>query len=327
MRGSFVKVSMMLGVLTAPLAAQGVDPNCENPAYVGAGLEGGNACQQAMDTYAYATQQYATLLSGGNMEIGSADALGGFPKFRVALHFTGMNLVAPALRASGIAPGPAVSSTITTQGTDFVIIAADGMLGLFGGIDLGIAKFGAVDAFVSLNLVPGATAAGYTVTPKSKVYLGYGARVGVMQETKVLPGVGVSYFVRNMPSTTVIATDVFQNAIYVTDLKVDTKAWSATVGKHFGIVSLLVGAGQTTFNSTAGVSWAITGSNGTIPGMSASSTQTQYFGDFGVKIGGTIDLVLEVGEVTGSELQTFNTFDPASTASRTFASFAITFGH
>ena len=320
---------MLLGLVVAPLAAQTVNPNCTNTAIVGAGLEGGNACQQAIDIYQYATQEYATLLSGGNMEIGSADALGGFPKFRVALHITGMNLVVPAPRASGIPSGPAVSTTMTTQGTDFATVAADGALGLFGGIDLGIAKFGALDAFVSLNIVPGATAAGYTVTPKSKFYLGYGARVGVMQETKVLPGVGFSYFVRNMPSSTVIATDVFQNAIYVTDLKIDTKAWSATVGKHFGIVSLVVGAGQTTFNSTSGVSWAIstpTVSQGTISGLSATSTQTQYFGDFGVKLGGVVDLVLEVGEVSGSQLQTFNTFDPASTASRSFASFAVTFG-
>jgi len=148
----------------------------------------------------------------------------------------------------------------------------------------------------------------------------------VMQETKVLPGVGVTYVVRNMPMSYVVASDVFQNAIYLSQLKLDTHAWTATVGKHFGVVSLLVGYGQTSFTSSGVVSWAITGSNGTIPSVSASSTQTQYFGDFGVKVADTFGIVLELGEVSGSQLKTFNTFDPASDATRSYASVGITFG-
>ena len=77
-----------------------------------------------------------------------------------------------------------------------------------------------------------------------------------------------------------------------------------------------------------GVSWAITGSAGHDPAAerdlarrpSTSATSAS-------KLGGVVDLVLEVGEVTGSQLQTFNTFDPASHGvAHSFASFAITFG-
>jgi hypothetical protein len=329
MRGLLVLSAIVMTAFSA--VAQGVNPACQDPTYVGVGEPGGQACQRAVDSYAYAVQQYAVLLSAGNLELGRADGLGKFPNFRVTLRANAMSLVAPAFRASGIPVGPVTTpSTMNTQSTDYAMFAVEGMIGLFDGLDLGFGRVGALDAYASFNLVPGTTAAGYSVTPDHKVYISWGGRVGLLQEGKVLPGVGFSYLQRNMPTSYITASDVFTNTIVVSSLKIDTHAWSVTAGKHFGVLSLVLGGGQTTFTSSALISWAIQtpiATQGSLPTQSAGSTQTQYFGDIGFDLGSSVQIILELGQVSGSSLTTFNTFSPSAGSSRSFGSFAISFGH
>ena len=316
-------------VLVSAAHAQGgpVNPACTDPSVVGSAMQAGEACQRAFDSFGYASQQYGVLLSAGNMELGRADALGGFPHFRLAFRATGMVVFAPGFQTVNIPVGPAEPGSIYTQSYDFATIEINGMLGLFKGFPVGSTHMGAVDAWASLNVVPGASASGYSVTPQSKFYLSIGGRVGLLAEGNGIPGVAVSFFQRNMPKSNVAANDQVGSAIAIHDFKIDTHAWSATVGKHFGVVGLLVGAGQTHFASSGVVGWTVSDTAGAAnPTVSASSTQTQYFGDFSLTLG-QVDLVLEVGEVFGSTLKTYNTFDPHSDWGRSFASAAITFGH
>ncbi|HUO52201.1 MAG TPA: hypothetical protein VMT93_06770 [Gemmatimonadaceae bacterium] len=326
---SFVRGTALLASLAAaPAFAQGgaVNPACTDTAFVGPAHDGGNACQIAFDAFAYATQQYAILLSAGNLQPGYGDATGGLGHFRIAFNVTGMNLAAPALNTTTINPGPPAAGTVNTQPTDFAIFALNASVGLFGGFDAGIGKMGAIDGWVSLNGVPGASASGYSVSPSKKFYFGWGARIGILQEGKVAPGIGVSYLQRNLPSSTVYATDVLENGFTVVGMKIDTHAWAATVGKHLGAVSLLVGAGQTNFSSSANVSWYLNGQHPTVqPQVTASSMQTQFFGDFGILLGG-FGITLEVGQVEGSTLKTYNTFDPTAGSARSFASLTVSFG-
>ena len=309
--------------------AQGgpVNPVCTDPAYVGPAMDAGNACQRAFDSFGYASQQYGVLLSAGNMELGRADALGAFPNFRVAFRATGMVVFAPGFQTSNIPIGPAQPGPIFTQSYDFALVEIDGMLGLFKGFPVGSTHMGAVDAWTSFNVVPGASAAGYSISPQNKFYFAFGGRVGILAEGRAIPGVAVSFFQRNMPKSSVVASDQVGSGIAVNEFKMNTRAWSMTVGKHFDVVGLLVGAGQTHFASSATVGWTIQDTAGTAhPPVSASSTQTQYFGDFSLTLG-QVDFVLEVGQVLGSTLKTYNTFDPHSDWGRSFASAAITFGH
>jgi hypothetical protein len=329
-RPQYAAAFAVLALLAAPARALGqggaIDPACENTAIVGPSLEGGTACQRAIDEFAYATQQYAILLSAGNIEPGYASAVGGFPHFRAALHVTGMSMSAPAFKTTQIPVGPATPADLNTQPTDFVTVALDGTLGLFKGFNAGFARMGALDAWVSLNLVPGATASGYSVSPSSSFYLGWGGRLGLVQEGESMPGIGVSYLERDMPKSTVEATDIFGNSVGVTELGIDTHAWSATIGKHFGSVDLVLGAGQTTFSSSANLTWSSSGQSPPAPlAVTGTSVQTQFFGDFGLNLGG-FDIVLEIGQVQGSTLKTFNTFNPQAGSERSFASVAISFG-
>jgi len=325
--GSSITFAMLALTLAAQAQGGPIFPPCQDVANVGAGQEAANACQQAFDTFAYTTQQYAIILAAGNIEIGRADALGGFPDFRLALHATGISLFAPSLEVAQIPPGPIASSSIYTQTADYATVAVDGALGIFKGFTLGDLDVGALDAWASLSLIPGKSARGYNVSPSSTAYFAWGGRVGLLQEGKVIPGVGVSYLQRNIPKSKVSAVDVSGNTISVTDLSIDTHAWTATVGKHFGVVGLLLGAGQLHFSSSASVTWDYMSASPPAPVLaSATSTQNQYFGEFSLTLG-AFDFVLEVGEVLGSDLKTYNSFDPSAGSSRSYASAAITFGH
>lgn len=324
---SFVMAALVIG--TTASAAQGgaANPVCSDPAFVGPKQDGGDACQRAFDTFAYTTQQYGIMLTAGNMELGRADALGGFPHFRAAIRATGIVLYAPGFETTNIPVRPVTPGDVYTQSYDFATVELDGMLGLFRGFALGATQIGALDAWLSVNVVPGASASGYNVSSQNKVYFGWGGRLGLLQEARVVPGVSVSYFARNMPKATITAADLFGNSISVTNFEMDTHAWSATVGKHFGVVGLILGGGQTYFSSSANVGWTVSNVTPTVqPPIAASATQTQYFGDFSLTLG-DVDFVLEIGEVSGSNLTTYNSFDPTSGSSRSFASAAITFGH
>ena len=324
---SFIVLALLaIGTLNARAQGGSVNPACADAAIVGPGLIGGSACQRAFDSFAYTTQQYAVLLSAGNIEMGRADALGGFPHFRVALHATAMSLAFPAFVSDGIPVGPASATTLSTQSTDFATVAVDGTLGLFKGFDLVFARVGALDLYVSANIVPGTSASGYSVNPSNKLYFAWGGRVGLLQEGKMIPGVGVSYLSRKLPKTTVTASEYFGNTLGVTDLVIDTHAWSVTVGKHFGVVGLLLGGGQTTFSSSGNLTWLVPGNSpSNLPTVTATSAQTQYFGDFSLTFG-PVGVVFEIGQVQGSTLTTYNSFDPGVGATRSYASGAVTFG-
>jgi hypothetical protein len=331
MRFSLVSGCAALCVISASAAAQGtVDPACQDPAFVGPGLPGGDPCQRAVDVFAYATEQYSVLLAGGNPEVGRADALGGFLHFRIYLQGNVQTFYVPAFKeiGSGLPTGPAVSSTIPMQTTDFGALTAGGVIGIYGGLDLGVVKIGALDGIVNLNVVPALTAGGYSVQSDHKLYFGWGARFGAIQEGKLIPAVGVAYMQRDLPTSAIIASDVLNNTVAVTNMHLNSSAWSVTVGKHFGILSLVVGGGQTKFTSSGDLMWSVNGINPTtVPTISSSSTQTEYFGDVAFALGSSVSLGLEYGQVSKSDLQTFNTFDPPAGSTKSFFAVTLSIGH
>jgi hypothetical protein len=332
MRISLVSVSAAVFAITSMAAAQGgsIHPACQDPAFVGPGLEGGDPCQRAVDVFAYATEQYSVLLVGGNPEVGRADALGKFLSFRVSLQGNIQTFYVPAFKelGSGLPTGPAQQGTISLQTTDYGTLSAGGVVGIFGGFDLGVIKIGALDAILNLNVVPALSAGGYKVTGGQKFYFGWGGRLGVIQEGKLMPAVGIGYLKRDLPQTNIIASDVLDNTIAVTDMKINSEAWTVTVGKHLGIFGLVLGTGQTKFNSTGQLAWSVNGINPTtIPTISGSSTQTEYFGDVDFALGSSVNLALEYGQVSKSDLKTYNSFDPPSSSTKSFFAVLLSIGH
>ncbi len=281
------------------------------------------------DMFGYGSQQYVSVVSAGNQEIGRADAMGGWLKWRVGMQLTGATFDVPAIKefGAGIPTGPAFPQAIPMTGADYIQFSVNGALGLFKGFELGALHVGAVDAIAGFNVLPGTSAGGYSMSAAHKIYLAYGGRVGVIQEAKVIPAVGFTYVVKDLPTTTIQASDVLQNTIAVSQMKMNTSGWTVTVGKHFGIVSLVAGGGQTRYDASGLLMWSVNGVNPTVsPAISATSTQTDWFGDFGVDLGSDVAVTVELGASSGGQIQTYNTFDPAANSSHSFLTAAISIG-
>ena len=331
MRCRLVSLLALLVMIPAAAAAQGgtVNPACSDPAFVGPTLQGGNACQIIYDMFGYGAQQYASAAAGGNQEIGRADAIGGFLSWRVGMQLTGATVDVPAIKenGSGVELGPAFQQAIPMTSADYIQFSVNGAVGLFKGFDLGVVRVGALDLLAAFNVLPGTSGGGYKLTAGHKIYLSYGGRVGVIQEGKVIPALGVTYLVRDLPTMTILASDVLNNTIAVSQMKMNTSAWSITVGKHFGIVSLVAGGGQTKFDASGLLMWSVNGTNPIVsPPISAASTQTDWFGDFGVDLGSNVQLTVEYGGSSGGQIQTYNIFDPAAGAFHSFLTAAISIG-
>src|SRR3712207_289161 len=85
--GGRIGLAVLLTALAAPAAlrAQRPDQQCTNPANVGSGLEGGDACQKALDLFRYFNPQLGMLIAGGNATLGQGGVLGGLGRFSLTL--------------------------------------------------------------------------------------------------------------------------------------------------------------------------------------------------------------------------------------------------
>ena len=124
----------------------------------------------------------------------------------------------PAPSATG-----AKSQVLPTKSSFLPMATADGAIGVFSGIPLGITNVGGVDILVSGSYIPTVNTNNVSVTPQTNIGLGFGARLGILEEGLVSPGLSISILQRNIPTTNIVGTEG------TTTLSVDT----ATV-KHHG---------------------------------------------------------------------------------------------
>jgi hypothetical protein len=222
-------------------------------------------------------------------------------------------------------------STTGAERTDFAtttpavyIPTADAALGLFGGFDAGPVRVGGLDALASVTYVPDYDNRDLSVRARSGRYqLGYGARLGLVQESAFVPGIGVSYLRRDIPETNVYGLVAASAAgrddtLGVTGLRTRTQAWRVVASKAAGFVRLSAGAGQDSYRSRgrlAGVlneSFPIVGRQRITAeafDLRQTVTRTNYFGDVSLTLPVVI-LTGEVGRAQGGRIaRTYNSFD------------------
>ena len=100
----------------------------------------------------------------------------------------------------------------------------------------------------------------FEVSVDQPLQIGYGLRVGLLQESLLVPGVAVSWFKRDLPTTTLTGSSSASNGpISVTDtlalkdFSVKTSAWRITASKNLLLLGLAVGYGQDKFVGTTRV--------------------------------------------------------------------------
>ncbi len=270
-----------------------------------------DACQKTVDIFQFMAPQLGASLIGGNAVLGEAGSLGGFGHFSLGLrgnvlrgHLPQVNQVTPEITG-------AVATSYPVEEKPIGLPALDVALGILPGADLGHFTVLGVDALVNIAYVPDVTSGDFTLrVPDGSLKLGFGVRVSIVQESEFTPSISVSFLQRDLPSVDMQATPG-SDELRVSGLSLTSDAWRGVIGKSIGPFSVAVGAGKDHYDASATVDVTVnrTSLSFNLPGFEVAQSldRQTLFADFAVNLP-LVKLVLEVGQVSGGTLSTFNTF-------------------
>jgi len=323
--GSLILVAL---IAAAPAAgSQSVDARCSDPAFVGAAREGGDACQKVVDIYRYMGGQLGALVAGGNAVLGQGGTLGGFPHFTIALRANAMRASIPDVNGTGISIGEPRRSTYDMNEKWVAIPQVDAALGIFRGFPVGITRVGAVDAIASVAYVPDVRSGSVSIaSTDGSLKLGYGARLGIIGESALVPGIAITYLERELPATTITAREG-DNTLTISDLHVKARSWRVVASKSFFMLGVAAGVGQDEYRAGTSLTYDVEGVRPERPfALAISPKRTNMFVDLSVTPFPFVRVVGELGRVSGGEAQTYNRFDPAADDGRLYGSVGLRIG-
>ena len=283
-----------------------------------------DACQKSVDIFNLVAPRLGPGVAGGNALLGSGAALGGLGRVSVGVRANVVRSRLPQLADVRVSTSGAQRSAFATTEPTVYIPTADAALGLFGGFALGPLRLGGLDALGSVTYVPDYDNGDVSVAARGRRFqLGYGARLGLVQESPIVPGIGVTFLRRDLPATDLLgrvaaSTVARDDTLGVTGLRTRTQAWRVVASKTVAIVTLSAGAGQDRYRSRGRVVGVL---NETFPIVGAqrvaaeafdlrqSLTRTNYFADLSL----TLPVVVVTGEVGraqgGRVVRSYNSFD------------------
>jgi hypothetical protein len=310
---SFASISALLALTLsgtpAIASAQNIDPRCPGLALTDRAAQ--DACQKAIDIFAFMTPQLGIGLVGGNATLGTGGALGGIGRFSLGVRGNATQGRVPQVADVDASVTGAVKSDYAVDQQIVGLPTVEGALGLFGGIPLGVTHAFALDGLVSATYVPKFNNSNIAVSlPDGSLKLGFGGRLGLLMESFATPSVSLTYLRRDLPVTSIDAT-AGDDDISVSGISVKTSAWRGVVGKSVGFVGLALGAGKDMYDSRATgavqVNQGALSVNGGPYNLSQKVTRTNMFADFSLNFP-FVKLAAEVGRVSGGTIDTYNTF-------------------
>jgi len=279
-----------------------------------------DACQKAVDLFQYMAPQLGTVIAGGNATLGQGGTLGGFatfpfphPKFSVGFRVNALQGSLPDVESAAATPTPgaAQSSMIPVKNQVLPAPALDVAVGVFKGLPLGLTNVGGVDLLLSAMYIPEFDQSNVSLQlPDGNLKIGYGARVGLLQESLVIPGVSFTWLKRDLPKANLSGTTAaggLSADLEVNDLEVNTTAWRAVASKSLVMFGLAFGAGQDTYKSSANVIGRSALAEGTAR-VEQELKRTNYFADLSMNLM-VLKIVGEVGMVQGGTVETVNQWD------------------
>jgi hypothetical protein len=306
----------MLAVSAGTLAAQ--DAQC-----TGGQVESRDGCQLAVDLFKFVMPQLGTGFAGGNAVMGQGGVLGGLGHFSIGLRATVVSGDSPDLKTintsiTGIQPARDIP---TNKGASYAGFTASGAgagaeaaLGLYKGYQMGFGRIGGIDALISATYMPSLkdNNSGVEIKPSSSALkLGFGARVGILEDHGLIPAVSFTYLKRDLPEIEVVGYEAGNDTINATGLTVKTTAWRLVASKGLlKVLTVAAGFGSDTYNSKADVRVRIldTGVDQTRSiALASDQTRTSLFLDAQVNLF-LLKLIGEVGQVSGGSVKTYNTF-------------------
>lgn len=318
--------ALVVSAISANAQGAASDPQCASALPSPVGPAQTRACNTAIDLFRYMAPQLGASIAGGNTTLGQGGSLGGPGHFAVTLR--GNALMGSLPQVDKYDPG-SNSRTLDTKNQVLGMPTVDAAIGVFGGLPLGVTKVGGIDVLVNASYIPGYSGSGVSVkAPNGSLKIGYGARIGLLQEGLLTPGIGVSYVKRDLPTVDLAArTGTLGGQFDVSGLEVKTTSWRVTASKSLLVFGLAVGAGQDSYDSKANIKVTTTAvPAGSSASVSQSLTRTNYFADFSINMM-LAKLVAEIGTVQGGDIATYNTFNgKAADASRLYGSVGLRIG-
>lgn len=283
-----------------------------------------NACETARDLFDYMLPQLGTALVGGSHTLGVGSTLGGFPHFAIALRGNAVRGDLPDIADIDLTNAPGDRQDITTSSQFIGLPTVDLALGLYKGYPIGVSRMGGIDLLGSVTYVPDIDSDGVSIaTTDGAMKFGVGVRVGILEQSLVVPGVSFSYLQRDLPTLDLSAAA--NNATFeLNDFSVKTTSWRLNAQKNFLLFQLAAGFGQDTYDSEAEIVAAITSpiAAGTTNDNEQSLKRTTMYGSLGFNLF-LAKVVAEIGRVSGGDVPTYNTFDEEADKARMYGSVGI----
>jgi len=294
-----------------------------------------DACQKAVDLFKYMAPQLGTAIAGGNATLGQGGSLGGLGHFTVGLRINAVQGSLPQIQNTSVSANGAQNTPPFDTKTQIIPMpTADLAIGIFKGLPLAITNVGGIDLLVSAAYLPEFDGSGVSVkVPDGSLKLGYGARVGILQESLLVPGISVSYLQRDLPTVNIAGANG-NDSLYVDNLSLKTKAWRVVASKSLLFIGLAAGFGQDKYESSTDIGAHVaartlppTPAANTVPvSMSQDITRTNVFANLSMNLL-LLKLTGEIGQVSGGTINTFNTFSGKQAAdSRIYGSVGARFG-
>src|SRR5919202_2657339 len=212
-----------------------------------------DARQQASDVFQYMAPQLGLALAGGSPTLGQASSLGGLGHFRIGLRGNALAGSLPQVDQFQQCYTGRTSRPLPTEDRMLGLPAVDAAIGVFKGLPLGLTNVGGVDLLFSASYIPELQTDNVDVSaPSGSLKIGYGARVGLLQESLLVPGVSVSVLRRDLPTVNVVGQSG-GNSLEVNNLSVKTTAWRLVASKSLLLFGLSAGMGRDMYDQSANV--------------------------------------------------------------------------
>jgi hypothetical protein len=293
-----------------------------------------DACQKAIDLFQYMAPQLGAALTGGNATLGQGGSLGGLGHFSAGFRINLVQGSVPQVQNVTPAVTGATSTRYDTKTQILPMPTAELAIGVFKGLPLAITNVGGVDVLVSASYLPEFNNSNVSVkVPSGSLKFGYGARVGILQESLLVPGISVSYLHRELPTVN-IAANSNNDTLYVNNLSLKSNAWRVVASKSLIFFGLAAGFGQDKYDASTEIRAHVaartvppTGAANAGPvNLSQNLTRTNVFADLSMNLL-LFKLTGEIGQVSGGTINTYNTFNGKQAAdSRIYGSVGARFG-
>lgn len=213
---------------------------------------GADACTKARDLFAFVMPQVGVALSGGNPVLGEGGTMGGWGKRAISLRVSAVQGQLPRNTVPLSVTG-ARSDDFGAEGTYVPVPSLDAAVGVFAGVPAGLTNIGGVDALIGVTYLPDVSEGALRFAPQNGNFaLSYGLRVGLLQESSLVPGVSISAMRRKLPTVTLDYLPG-NDSLTVSNLAVAANTFRLVASKRFTLLGLAAGIGRDEIESTAGM--------------------------------------------------------------------------